>query len=143
MAVQINPEVDQSKVNILVVDDIPLNVLLIQKMLGRFKFNVLTSNNGQAALDLIASQPVDLVLLDLMMPGIDGYEVLRQLRANESTKPLPVVILSALNSSDDVTKGFQLGANDFITKPIIMERLLTCVATQANQIWEKKNGQSA
>ena len=48
------------------------------------------------------------------------------------------MILSALNSSDDVTKGFQLGANDFITKPIIMERLLTCVATQANQIWEKK-----
>lgn len=139
MGVQINPEVDQTQVTILVVDDIPLNVLLIQKMLGRFKFKVLTANNGQAALDIIASQQVDLVLLDLMMPGIDGYEVLRQLRANESTKPLPVVILSALNSSDDVTKGFQLGANDFITKPIIMERLLTCVATQANQIWEKKN----
>ncbi len=139
MGVQINPEVDQTQVTILVVDDIPLNVLLIQKMLGRFKFKVLIANNGQAALDIIASQQVDLVLLDLMMPGIDGYEVLRQLRANESTKPLPVVILSALNSSDDVTKGFQLGANDFITKPIIMERLLTCVATQANQIWEKKN----
>ena len=74
-----------------------------------------------------------------MMPGIDGYEVLRQLRGNDATKNLPVVILSALNSSDDVTKGFQLGANDFITKPIIMERLLTCVATQANQIWENKN----
>ena len=89
-------------------------------------------------MDTIATKPVDLVLLDLMMPGIDGYEVLRQLRDNDATRDLPVVILSALNSSDDVTKGFQLGANDFITKPIIMERLLTCVATQANQIWEKK-----
>ncbi|MCI6504101.1 MAG: response regulator [Prevotella sp.] len=138
MNVQINPEMDQTQVNILVVDDIPLNVLLIQKMLGKFKFNILTANNGQVALDTIATKPVDLVLLDLMMPGIDGYEVLRQLRDNDATRDLPVVILSALNSSDDVTKGFQLGANDFITKPIIMERLLTCVATQANQIWEKK-----
>ena len=138
MNVQINPEMDQTQVNILVVDDIPLNVLLIQKMLGKFKFNILTANNGQVALDTIATKPVDLVLLDLMMPGIDGYEVLRQLRDNDATRDLPVVILSALNSSDDVTKGFQLGANDFITKPIIMERLLTCVATQTNQIWEKK-----
>lgn len=139
MSVSINPEVDQSQVTILVVDDIPLNVLLIRKMLGKFKFNILTANNGQAALDTVAANNVDLVLLDLMMPGMDGYEVLTRLRNHEETKELPVVILSALNSSDDVTKGFQLGANDFITKPIIMERLLTCVATQANQIWEKRN----
>ena len=139
MSVSINPEVDQSQVTILVVDDIPLNVLLIRKMLGKFKFNMLTANNGQAALDTVAANNVDLVLLDLMMPGMDGYEVLTRLRNQEETKELPVVILSALNSSDDVTKGFQLGANDFITKPIIMERLLTCVATQANQIWEKRN----
>lgn len=138
MSVQVNPEVDQTQVNILIVDDIPLNVLLIQKMLSRFKFNILTANNGQAALDTIAQKPVDLVLLDLMMPGVDGYEVLRRLRAADETKSLPVVILSALNSSDDVTKGFQMGANDFITKPIIMEKLLTCVATQVNLIWEKK-----
>lgn len=139
MSVSINPEVDQSQVTILVVDDIPLNVLLIRKMLGKFKFNILTANNGQAALDAVAANHVDLVLLDLMMPGMDGYEVLTRLRNQEATQELPVVILSALNSSDDVTKGFQLGANDFITKPIIMERLLTCVATQANQIWEKRN----
>jgi two-component system, sensor histidine kinase and response regulator len=139
MSVKIDPKVDQTQVNILVVDDIPLNVLLIQKMLGKFKFNILTANNGQAALDIIAEKPVDLVLLDLMMPGVDGYEVLRQLRSHDETKALPVVILSALNSSDDVTKGFQLGANDFITKPIIMERLLACVATQANMIWERKS----
>ena len=139
MSVSINPEVDQSQVTILVVDDIPLNVPLIRKMLGKFKFNILTANNGQAALDTVAANNVDLVLLDLMMPGMDGYEVLTRLRNQEETKELPVVILSALNSSDDVTKGFQLGANDFITKPIIMERLLTCVATQANQIWEKRN----
>ena len=139
MSVSINPEADQSQVTILVVDDIPLNVLLIRKMLGKLKFNILAANNGQAALDTVAANKVDVVLLDLMMPGMDGCEVLTRLRNQEETKELPVVILSALNSSDDVTKGFQPGANDFITKPIIMERLLTCVATQANQIWEKRN----
>lgn len=139
MSANINPEIDQTQLTILIVDDIPLNVLLIRKMLGKFKFNLLTANNGQAALDTIAAQPVDLVLLDLMMPGVDGYEVLKRLRADAKTKELAVVILSALNSSDDVTKGFQLGANDFITKPIIMDRLLTCVASQVNQIWEQKH----
>ena len=97
MSVSINPEVDQSQVTILVVDDIPLNVLLIRKMLGKFKFNILTANNGQAALDTVAANNVDLVLLDLMMPGMDGYEVLTRLRNQEETKELPVVILSALN----------------------------------------------
>lgn len=135
---EINPSIDQSKLNILIVDDIPLNVLLIQKMLGKFKFNILKANNGQQALDTVASKQVDMILLDLMMPGIDGYEVLRRVRANEATAQLPIVILSALNSNDDITKGFQLGANDFITKPIIMERLLNCIADQVNAIAEGK-----
>ena len=68
---ELNPNVDQSKINILIVDDIPLNVLLIQKMLGKFHYNLLTANDGQAALDTIASKDVDLVVLDLMMPIID------------------------------------------------------------------------
>jgi CheY-like chemotaxis protein len=136
---ELNPNVDQSKINILIVDDIPLNVLLIQKMLGKFHYNLLTANDGQAALDTIASKDVDLVLLDLMMPIIDGYEVLERLRAQEKTKNLPIVILSALNSNDDVKRGFELGANDFITKPIIMDKLLDCISNQVNEIWEKKN----
>ena len=81
---------------------------------------------------------MDLVLLDLMMPVMDGYEVLEHLRANDATKELPVVILSALNSNDDVKRGFDLGANDFITKPIIMDKLLDSLAKQVNAIWEKK-----
>lgn len=134
----INPSIDQTKFNILIVDDIPLNVLLIQKMLGKFKFNILKANNGQQALDTVASAKVDLILLDLMMPGIDGYEVLRRIREDKATEKLPVVILSALNSNDDITKGFQIGANDFITKPIIMERLMNCIADQINAIDEGK-----
>ncbi len=135
---EINPNIDQSKITILIVDDIPLNVLLIQKMLGKYHFNLVTANDGQAALDTISRGEVDLVLLDLMMPVMDGYEVIEHLRANEATKELPIVILSALNSNDDVKRGFDLGANDFITKPIIMDKLLDSIAKQVNAIWEKK-----
>lgn len=121
---------DYSNYNILAVDDIPLNLLLVQKMLSRFKFEIRTAANGQQALDAVASRKPDLILLDLMMPGIDGFEVIKRLRADSATADIRSVILSALNSNEDVVKGFDLGANDFIMKPIIMEKLLNSVFTQ-------------
>jgi CheY-like chemotaxis protein len=121
---------DYSNYNILAVDDIPLNLLLVQKMLSRFKFEIRTAGNGQQALDAVAERKPDLILLDLMMPGIDGFEVIRRLRADPATAGIRIVILSALNSNEDVVKGFDLGANDFIMKPIIMEKLLNSVFTQ-------------
>ena len=72
------------------------------------------------------------------MPGIDGFEVLRRVRENPETADIRVVILSALNSNEDVVKGYNMGADEFIMKPIIMEKLLTCVVTQM-QIVEAKN----
>ena len=120
----ITPGIDVESLSVLVVDDVPLNILLIKKMLSQYTFEIRTANGGQAALDL--------VLLDLMMPGIDGFEVIRRLRADDATKDLPIIILSALNSEQDISKGFQLGANDFINKPIIMEKLLSSVTTQIN-----------
>ena len=122
--------IDMSKHTVLAVDDIPMNLLLISKILSRLNINISTAANGKEALDLIAKQKPSLVLLDLMMPEIDGYEVLRRLRENPETKELRVVILSALNSNEDIVKGFNLGANDFITKPIILEKLTSCVVTQ-------------
>ena len=121
---------DFSKYNVLAVDDIPLNLVLVQKMLSRFNFKMRTAANGQLALDAVAEQKPDLILLDLMMPGIDGFEVIRRLRANPETADIQIVILSALNSNEDVVKGFNVGANDFIMKPIIMEKLLSCVVNQ-------------
>ena len=128
---------DYSKFNVLAVDDIPLNLLLVQKMLSRFKFRMRTATGGQQALDAVAAEKPDLILLDLMMPGIDGFEVIRRLRADPATADIRIVILSALNSNEDVVKGFNVGADDFIMKPIIMEKLLTCVVTQI-QIVESK-----
>lgn len=121
---------DYSKYNVLVVDDIPLNLVLVQKMLSRFNFQMRTAANGQLALDAVAEKKPDLILLDLMMPGIDGFEVIRRLRANPETADIQIIILSALNSNEDVVKGFNVGANDFIMKPIIMEKLLSCVVNQ-------------
>ena len=121
---------DYAKYNVLAVDDIPLNLVLVQKMLSRFNFKLRTAKSGQEALDAVAEQKPDLILLDLMMPGIDGFEVIRRLRENPSTADIQIVILSALNSNEDVVKGFKAGANDFIMKPIIMEKLLSCVVNQ-------------
>jgi CheY-like chemotaxis protein len=121
---------DYSKFNVLAVDDIPLNLLLVQKMLSKFNFKMRTATNGQMALDAVAAEKPDLILLDLMMPGIDGFEVIRRLRADPATADIQIVILSALNSNEDVVKGFSVGANDFIMKPIIMEKLLNSVFTQ-------------
>ncbi|MBQ9400264.1 MAG: response regulator [Bacteroidales bacterium] len=130
---------DYSRFNVLAVDDIPLNLLLVQKMLSKFNFKLRTAANGQQALEAVAEQKPDLILLDIMMPGIDGFEVIRRLRADPETADIQIVILSALNSNDDVVKGFNLGANDFIMKPIIMEKLLSCVNTQM-QLIEAKAG---
>ena len=129
---------DYSKYNVLAVDDIPLNLLLVQKMLTRFNFRIRTASGGQQALDAVAAEKPDLILLDLMMPGIDGFEVIRRLRADPATADIRIVILSALNSNEDVVKGFNAGANDFIMKPIIMEKLLTCVVTQIQLVAKDK-----
>ncbi len=131
-------EHDYSKYSVLAVDDIPLNLLLVQKMLSRFNFELRTAGGGQEALDAVARKRPDLILLDLMMPGIDGFEVIRRLREDPTTSDIQIVILSALNSNEDVIKGFNVGANDFIMKPIIMEKLLSCVVTQMS-IVENKN----
>ena len=129
---------DFSAFNVLAVDDIPLNLLLVQKMLSKFNFKMRTASGGQQALDAVAQEKPDLILLDLMMPGIDGFEVIRRLREDPATADIQIVILSALNSNEDVVKGFNAGANDFIMKPIIMEKLLSCVVNQLKIAEAKK-----
>lgn len=126
-----NPE--NSKFTILAVDDVPLNVLLVEKMLSRHGYTVKKASGGLQALQMIEAEIPSLVLLDLMMPNVDGYEVLERLRSKPETKELPVIILSALNSDSDISKGMSMGANDFITKPIIMDRLIKSIRKQLKQ----------
>ena len=138
MNIQLNPNIDACKTCVLIVDDIPINVTLIEKRLKPFHFVIEKANDGQTALDIVADNKPDLILLDLMMPGMNGYDVIKQLRAKEETQQLPIIVISALNSNEDVVKGYDLGANDFLTKPIIMNRLHTSVITQLNKAMEAK-----
>ena len=121
---------DFSQYNILMVDDVPLNLLVVTKMLSRFNFKIRTAPNGVEALLKVDEEKPDLILLDILMPQMDGFETLSRLKANPDTAAIRVVILSALNSTEDIVKGYNLGANDFITKPIIMEKLISCVSDQ-------------
>ena len=104
MNIQLNPNIDACKTSVLIVDDIPINVTLIEKMLKPFHFVIEKANDGQTALDIVADNKPDLILLDLMMPGMNGYDVIKQLRAKEETQQLPIIVISALNSHEDVER---------------------------------------
>ena len=115
---------------ILIVDDEPTNLFLLTGLL-RPAYLVRAVNSGESALRAAASEPrPDLVLLDVMMPGMDGYAVLARLRENPATRDIPVVFLTALAEADDEERGLQLGAADYITKPIKPAVVLARVRTQ-------------
>ena len=103
---------------ILVVDDVDVNVRLLEAKLTIEYYDVLTCNNGAAALTLAAEQQPDLILLDVMMPGMDGFETCRRLKAQAETRHIPVVLVTALDGRQDRIRGLEAGADDFLTKPI-------------------------
>jgi len=103
---------------LLVVDDELLNRDALQRRLARVGYRVLTADSGASALEIASAQRVDLVLLDVMMPGIDGIETLRQLRRSRSLSELPIIMVTAKDGSDDVIEALDAGANDYITKPV-------------------------
>lgn len=106
-----------ARATVLVVDDEPLNVAVLSELLSP-EHRVLGARSGGVALQLLASHPVDLVLLDVMMPEMDGYQVLRTLRADPRTHDLPVIFITALGSAEDEERGLLMGASDYVTKPI-------------------------
>ena len=105
-----------SECRILIVDDLKANVdVLVEALRGEYKLSV--AMDGEGALRNVEKAPPDLVLLDIMMPGIDGYEVCRRLRASEATRDIPIMFLSSLEDVENKARGFELGANDYLTKP--------------------------
>jgi CheY-like chemotaxis protein len=118
------------KPNILVVDDIVDNIDVVKGILSS-EYKLRAATNGERALRIAHSDnPPDLILLDIMMPGIDGLEVCRQLKADEKTSDISIIFLSALGEDKDVVKGLSLGAADYVSKPVKPEILLARVATQ-------------
>ena len=112
---------------ILVVDDIPANVKLLEARLLAEYFDVVTATNGEEALAVCADGQVDLVLLDIMMPGMDGFEVCERLKSHKATMHIPVVIVTALDQPSDRVRGLRAGADDFLTKPVNDQQLLARV----------------
>jgi len=112
---------------ILVVDDTPHNVKLLGDLLRAKGYEVTTAASGEQALESIASQPPDLVLLDIMMPGISGYEVCRKIRENPATALLPVVLATSLDPNQERVKGIEAGADDFLPKPVNQAELFARV----------------
>ncbi|MFK0383177.1 PleD family two-component system response regulator [Rhizobium sp. RM] len=103
---------------VLVVDDIPANVKLLQARLLAEYFDVVTAEDGFKALAICDSEQVDIILLDIMMPGMDGFEVCERLKANPNTAHIPVVMVTALDQPSDRVRGLKAGADDFLTKPV-------------------------
>ena len=112
---------------ILVVDDTPMNVKLLEGVLAGHGYAVMTASSGAAALERVRADRPDLVLLDVVMPEMSGYEVCRRLRADEATRLLPVVMVTALDPTAERVKGIEAGADDFLTKPINQPELLARV----------------
>lgn len=121
---------DSQKQLILVVDDQPINIKLLQRKLEREGYDVLTAYNGQECLDIVAKTPPDLILLDVMMPEMDGIETCEKLKANEATETIPVIFITAKSSKEGKLEGLGVGAVDYITKPIDLEETLARVKTQ-------------
>lgn len=115
--------------NILIIDDSPTNLNLLSNFLTEGGFNVLLATNGEEAIDRAETVRPDIILLDVVMPGINGFETCRRLKENELTKNIPVIFMTALSATEDRVKGFEMGAVDYITKPIHEAEVLARVTT--------------
>lgn len=133
-----NMEINPSEYKILIVDDVMSNVLLLKVLLTNEKFAIATASNGRQALEQVEKENPDLVLLDVMMPDMSGFEVAQHLKSNPNTADIPIIFLTALNSTADIVKGFQVGENDFISKPFNKEELIIRVTHQISLVAAKR-----
>jgi len=112
------------KMKVLIVDDEELNVDYLEQRLEDLEYQIITASDGQKALDKIKSDQPDLILLDLMMPVLDGFAVLSQVKADPGLRDIPVIIISADHDSKSIVRGIKQGADDYLTKPVNAELLV-------------------
>ncbi len=131
-------EVNNPDYTILIVDDVDANVLLLKLLISKAGYKTMTAFNGRDALDAVEKQRPDLILLDIMMPIMDGHEVARKLKEKPEYADIPIIFLSALNSTEDIIQGFRFGAADYVSKPFNKDELLTRINHQISLIEAKR-----
>ncbi|MDM8541750.1 response regulator [Desulfococcaceae bacterium HSG9] len=130
------PESEAKKVTLLFVDDLPENLQILTNIFKDKYHTILVATSGKEALELVHKMHPDIILLDIMMPAMDGFEVCLQLKMNDNTKNIPIIFITAKNEPQAIVKGFKLGAADYVTKPFNSAELIARVNTQ---IREKQN----
>ena len=115
--------------SILIVDDMPVNLAVLVDYLEEYGFNIRIARRGETALQRVQYDAPNLILLDVLLPGIDGFETCRRLKANASTAEIPVIFMTSLASAEDKIKGFEVGAVDYVTKPLQQAEVLARLTT--------------
>ncbi|MBO5593110.1 MAG: hybrid sensor histidine kinase/response regulator [Prevotella sp.] len=131
-------KINRSEYKILIVDDVVSNVLLLKILLTNEKFQVCTANNGTTCIEQAKKEHPDLILLDVMMPDISGFDTAVILKKDDETKDIPIIFLTALNTPADLVHGFKVGASDFLTKPFNKEELVMRVMQQISLVAAKR-----
>ena len=115
---------------VLIVDDVPSNIAVLYDALDEYGYTVLVANNGETALKLAAEVELDIILLDAVMPGMDGFEVCKKLKASNRTSHIPVIFMTGLTETEHVVAAFEAGGTDYVTKPIRINEVLVRMLSQ-------------
>lgn len=123
-----------NKYKVLIVDDIPENIQTLGEMIKDFDLDVKIAEGGQEAIDIIDSYTPDIILLDLMMPHVNGWDVIDHVREKYSKNEMVIIVVSLLNNKDNIDECYELGVNDYITKPVIKARLTSSIESHLRNI---------
>ena len=123
-----------NKYKVLIVDDIPENIQTLGEMIKDFDLDVKIAEGGQEAIDIIDSCTPDIILLDLMMPRVNGWDVIDHVRKKYSKNEMVIIVVSLLNNNDNIDECYELGVNDYITKPVIKARLTSSIESHLRNL---------
>lgn len=123
-----------NKYKVLIVDDIPENIQNLGEMIKDFDLDVKIAEGGQDAIDIIDSCTPDIILLDLMMPHVNGWDVIDYVRKKYSKNEMVIIVVSLLNNKDNIDECYELGVNDYITKPVIKARLTSSIESHLRNL---------
>lgn len=123
-----------NKYKVLIVDDIPENIQTLGEMIKDFDLDVKIAEGGQDAIDIIDSYTPDIIMLDLMMPHVNGWDVIDYVRKKYSKNEMVIIVVSLLNNKDNIDECYELGVNDYITKPVIKARLTSSIESHLRNL---------